>query len=216
MSEKQFFTNKKATATKNICQKIENKFSGFPDLIIINEMLPLFIELKAPTKGNKFKVELSQISTHLRIKANNYVSFFLVRHPQTKALYLFEGGKLCTFLASHTLATLLVSEASEGFLGRGRWKLSWHLRIKKLVLCRKENEMVALRFLATFTNRTPRLQMRLLLRHESCNGNGMVASAIRCIFAPLPLDKTRKVEGGKKNDPTPRGVRSSPFFYMYL
>jgi penicillin-binding protein-related factor A (putative recombinase) len=82
-------------------------------------MLPLFIELKAPTKGNKFKVELSQISTHLRIKANNYVSFFLVRHPQTKALYLFEGGKLCTFLASQTLATLLVSEASEGFLIRG-------------------------------------------------------------------------------------------------
>ena len=53
MSEKQFFfTNKKATATKNIYpKKIENKFnSGFPDLIIINEMLPLFIELKAPTK----------------------------------------------------------------------------------------------------------------------------------------------------------------------
>ena len=121
MSEKQFFLQiKKQLPPKTFIQKIENKFnSGFPDLIIINEMLPLFIELKAPTKGNKFKVELSQISTHLRIKANNYVSFFLVRHPLTKALYLFEGGKLCTFLASQTLATLLVSEASEGFLGRG-------------------------------------------------------------------------------------------------
>ena len=121
MTEKQFFLQiKKQLSPKTFIQKIENKFnSGFPDLIIINEMLPLFIELKAPTKGNKFKVELSQISTHLRIKANNYVSFFLVRHPLTKALYLFEGGKLCTFLASHTLATLLVSETSEGFLGRG-------------------------------------------------------------------------------------------------
>ena len=121
MKEKQFFLNiKKQLPPNTFIQKIENKFnSGFPDLIIINEMLPLFIELKAPTKGNKFKVELSQISTHLRMKANNYVSFFLVRHPLTKALYLFEGGKLCTFLASHTLATLLVSEASEGFLGRG-------------------------------------------------------------------------------------------------
>ena len=85
-------------------------------------MLPLFIELKAPTKGNKFKVELSQISTHLRIKANNYVSFFLVRHPLTKALYLFEGGKLCTFLASQTLATLSVSTEAEGFLVRGSLK----------------------------------------------------------------------------------------------
>ena len=68
---------KKQLPPKTFIQKIENKFnSGFPDLIIINEMLPLFIELKAPTKGNKFKVELSQISTHLRIQANNYVSFF--------------------------------------------------------------------------------------------------------------------------------------------
>jgi len=121
MTEKNFFLSiKKQLPKGTFIQKIENKFnSGFPDLIIINEKLPLFIELKSPTKGNKFKVELSQISTHLRIQANNYVSFFLVRHPLTKALYLFEGGKLCTFLASHTLATLLVSEASEGFLIRG-------------------------------------------------------------------------------------------------
>ena len=30
-------------------------------------------------------------------------------------------------------------------------------------------------------------------------------------LAPLQLEKTRRPEGGKKNDPTPRGVRSSPF-----
>jgi hypothetical protein len=121
MSEKQFFLQiKKQLPSKTFIQKIENKFnSGFPDLIIINEMLPLFIELKAPTKGNKFKVELSQISTHLRIKANNYVSFFLVRHPQTKCLYLFEGGKVCEFLAFRHSATLSVSTEAEGFLVRG-------------------------------------------------------------------------------------------------
>ena len=124
MTEKNFFLSIKSQLPKgSFIQKIENKFnSGFPDLIIINEMLPLFIELKAPTKGNKFKVELSQISTHLRIKANNYVSFFLVRHPQTKCLYLFEGGKLCEFLAFRHSATLSVSTEAEGFLIRGSLK----------------------------------------------------------------------------------------------
>jgi hypothetical protein len=41
----------------------------------------------------------------------------------------------------------------------------------------------------------------------------MVALRFHATFdlAPLPLDKTRKVEGGKKNDPTPRGVGSFPF-----
>ena len=121
MTEKNFFLSIKDNLPKGtFIQKIENKFnSGFPDVIIINEKYPLFIELKSPTKGNTFKVEPSQISTHLRLKANNYVSFFLVRASSKSVLYLFEGGKLCTFLASQTLATLLVSEASEGFLGRG-------------------------------------------------------------------------------------------------
>ena len=121
MPEKQFFLQiKKQLPPKTFIQKIENKFnSGFPDLIIINEMLPLFIELKAPTKGNKFKVELSQISTHLRIKANNYVSFFLVRHPSTSLLYLFEGGSVCKFCASHDLCTFILSTEAEGFLATG-------------------------------------------------------------------------------------------------
>jgi hypothetical protein len=73
-------------------QKIENKYnSGFPDLIIINEMLPLFIELKAPIKGNKIKLEKSQISTHLRIYNNNYISFILVKDPSTSNAFLFDG-----------------------------------------------------------------------------------------------------------------------------
>ena len=125
MSEKQFFLQiKKQLPPKTFIQKIENKFnSGFPDLIIINEMLPLFIELKAPTKGNKFKVELSQISTHLRIKANNYVSFFLVHDSLTSDLFLFEGGKLCNYLATNQLCTLAISEKKEiGFLVRGSLK----------------------------------------------------------------------------------------------
>ena len=116
-----------------------------------------------------------------------------------------------SFLRFDTLRPSPFRPKQKDFWCVDRWKSSWLLRIKKWDLCRKENEMVALRFFATFTNKLLRLQMRLLLRHESCNGNEMVASAIRCTFAPLPLDKTRKVEGGKKNDPTPRGVRSSPF-----
>ena len=120
MKEKQFFLNiKKQLPLNTFIQKIENKFnSGFTDVIIINKKLPLFIELKSPTKGNRFKVELSQISTHLRIQANNYVSFFLVRHPSTSLLYLFEGGSLCKFLASQPCNPSL-SPSTEGFIAHG-------------------------------------------------------------------------------------------------
>ena len=121
MKEKQFFLNiKKQLLPNTFIQKIENKFnSGFTDVIIINEKFPLFIELKSPTKGNKFKIELSQISTHLRIQANNYVSFFLVRHTSTSLLYLFEGGSVCKFCASHDLCTFILSTEAEGFLASG-------------------------------------------------------------------------------------------------
>ena len=120
MKEKQFFLNiKKQLPSNTFIQKIENKFnSGFTDVIIINKKLPLFIELKSPTKGNRFKVELSQISTHLRIQANNYVSFFLVRHPSTSLLYLFEGGSLCKFLASQPCNPSLFP-STEGFIASG-------------------------------------------------------------------------------------------------
>jgi len=92
-SEKNFFKQVKASLNKsNFIQKIENKFnSGFPDLIIITEQLPLFIELKAPIKGNKIKLEKSQVSTHLRIYNNNYVSFILLKDPSTSNAFLFDG-----------------------------------------------------------------------------------------------------------------------------
>jgi len=91
--EKNFFKQIKASLNKSdFIQKIENKYnSGFPDLIIINEKLPLFIELKAPIKGNKINLEKSQISTHLRIFKNNYISFILVRDPLTSNAFLFDG-----------------------------------------------------------------------------------------------------------------------------
>ena len=92
-SEKNFFKQIKSTLNKSdFIQKIENKYnSGFTDLIIINEKLPLFIELKAPIKGNRIKLEKSQISTHLRIFKNNYISFILVRDPLTSNAFLFDG-----------------------------------------------------------------------------------------------------------------------------
>ena len=118
MTEKNFFLSIKSQLPKgSFIQKIENKFnSGFPDLIIINEKLPLFIELKAPTKGNTFKVEPSQISTHLRISANNYVSFFLVQAPSKSVIYLFEGGTLCKALALQVPCNPILSHETEGFL----------------------------------------------------------------------------------------------------
>ena len=91
--EKNFFKQIKASLNKsNFIQKIENKYnSGFPDLIIITETLPLFIELKAPIKGNRIKLEKSQVSTHLRIYNNNYVSFILLKDPSTSNAFLFDG-----------------------------------------------------------------------------------------------------------------------------
>ena len=92
-SEKNFFKQVKASLNKSdFIQKIENKYnSGFPDLIIINETLPLFIELKAPIKGNRIKLEKSQVSTHLRINKNNYISFILKNDPRTSNAFLFDG-----------------------------------------------------------------------------------------------------------------------------
>ena len=118
MTEKNFFLNiKKQLPKGTFIQKIENKFnSGFPDIIIINEKFPLFIELKSPTKGNIFKVEPSQIATHLRIQANNYVSFFLVQAPSKSVIYLFEGGTLCKALATQEPCNPILSHETEGFL----------------------------------------------------------------------------------------------------
>ena len=92
-SEKNFFKQVKASLNKSdFIQKIENKYnSGFPDLIIITEILPLFIELKAPIKGNRIKLEKSQVSTHLRINKNNYISFILKNDPRTSKAFLFDG-----------------------------------------------------------------------------------------------------------------------------
>ncbi len=118
MTERNFFLNiKKQLPKGTFIQKIENKFnSGFPDIIIINEKFPLFIELKSPTKGNIFKVEPSQIATHLRIQANNYVSFFLVQAPSKAILYLFEGGILCKALALQEPCNPILSHDTPGFL----------------------------------------------------------------------------------------------------
>ena len=118
MTEKNFFLSIKNQLPKGtFIQKIENKFnSGFPDLIIINEKLPLFIELKSPTKGNTFKIEPSQIATHLRISANNYVSFFLVQAPSKAIIYLFDGGTLCKASSAKMPCNPPLSHDTEGFL----------------------------------------------------------------------------------------------------
>jgi len=135
-SEKNFFKQIKSSLNKSdFIQKIENKYnSGFTDLIIINEKLPLFIELKAPIKGNRIKLEKSQISTHLRIFKNNYISFILVRDPLTSDLFLFDGGKLCTFISVH-LCTPTLSASLPGYLDHGNLvrvlqTANWEARIR--------------------------------------------------------------------------------------
>ena len=70
---------KMALPKNSFFQKIENRVSsGFPDLFILLNGIPLFIELKSPIKGNRIKCEKSQIAWHLRYNACNGVSFFLL------------------------------------------------------------------------------------------------------------------------------------------
>lgn len=134
MKEKNFFLNIKKQLPKDcFIQKIENKFnSGFPDLILITDKLPLFIELKSPIKRNRITMEKSQISIHLRIKANNYISFILVNDPLTSDLFLFDGGIICNFCVSKGLCNFNLSE-KKGFLFRGTLKEC--LRIANQKVC---------------------------------------------------------------------------------
>ena len=137
MKEKNFFLNIKKQLPKGcFIQKIENKFnSGFPDLILITDKLPLFIELKSPIKRNRIIIEKSQISIHLRIKANNYISFILVRCPLTSDLFLFDGGIICNFCVSKGLCNFSLSE-EKGFLVRG--SLEECLRIACVLILSRE------------------------------------------------------------------------------
>jgi len=106
---------KMALPKNSFFQKIENRVSsGFPDLFILLNGIPLFIELKSPIKGNRIKCEKSQIAWHLRYNACKGVSFFLLRAPLTSDLFLFDGGIVakslatnCDFPRSATLASRL-------------------------------------------------------------------------------------------------------------
>jgi hypothetical protein len=115
MSSEKLLANeiKKALPKGSFFQKIENRVaSGFPDLFILLNGIPLFIELKAPIKGNRIKCEKSQIAWHLRYNACKGVSFFLLRVPLTSDLILFDGGIVarsiaqdCEFPKSATLCS---------------------------------------------------------------------------------------------------------------
>ena len=102
MSREKALSNeiKKALPKGSFFQKIENRVaSGFPDLFILLNGIPLFIELKAPIKGNRIKCEKSQIAWHLRYNACKGVSFFLLRVPLTNDLFLFDGGIVARSIA---------------------------------------------------------------------------------------------------------------------
>ena len=115
MSSEKLLANeiKKALPKGSFFQKIENRVaSGFPDLFILLNGIPLFIELKSPIKGNRIKCEKSQIAWHLRYNACKGVSFFLLRVPLTSDLILFDGGIVarsiaqdCEFPKSATLCS---------------------------------------------------------------------------------------------------------------
>ena len=93
---------KKALPKNSFFQKIENRVSsGFPDLFILLNGIPLFIELKSPIKGNRIKCEKSQIAWHLRFNACNGTSFFLLRVPSTSDLFLFDGGIVARSIAQN-------------------------------------------------------------------------------------------------------------------
>ena len=104
MSREKTLSNeiKKALPKNSFFQKLENRVgSGFPDLYILLNGIPLFIELKAPIKGNRIKLEKSQIAWHIKHNSCNGASFILLRDAFTSNLVLFDGGQVALSIAKN-------------------------------------------------------------------------------------------------------------------
>ena len=78
---------KKAFATR-----IENKHGGgVPDVHIVWDGFPFWLELKV-SKGNKVNVAPHQVAWNMAYWARGGLSFYLVKDPRDKGLYLFDAS----------------------------------------------------------------------------------------------------------------------------
>ena len=78
---------------KAFATRIENKHGGgVPDVHVVWDGLPFWLELKV-TKKYAVNVSPHQIAWHMAYHARGGLSFFLVRGPSPKDIYLFGGEK---------------------------------------------------------------------------------------------------------------------------
>ncbi len=92
MSESNFWKTVKRNLPSNChATRIENRHGGgVPDTHIIWDGLAFWIELKV-MKGNKILISPHQIAWNMAYCKNKGVSFFLVKDPRDKSIYLFDG-----------------------------------------------------------------------------------------------------------------------------
>ena len=92
MSESNFWKTVKRNLPSDChATRIENRHGGgIPDTYIIWNGLSFWIELKV-MKGNKILISPHQIAWNTVHCKNNGVSFFLVKDPRDKSIYLFDG-----------------------------------------------------------------------------------------------------------------------------
>ena len=92
MSESNFWKTVKRNLPSNChATRIENRNGGgVPDVHLIWNGFAFWIELKV-MKGNKILVASNQVAYHTSYSRYGGVSFFLVKDPRDKYLYLFDG-----------------------------------------------------------------------------------------------------------------------------
>lgn len=62
-----------------------------PDVHLLWDGLPVWLELKVATKTNRIKLSPQQIAWHMAYYARGGASFFLVKAPSSSSIVLFEG-----------------------------------------------------------------------------------------------------------------------------
>ena len=78
---------------KTFATRIENKHGGgVPDVHILWDGIPFWFELKV-AKYERVKVSPHQVAWHMAYFARGGLSFFLVKHPSSRSIFLFEGNK---------------------------------------------------------------------------------------------------------------------------
>jgi len=92
MSESNFWKTVKRNLPSDChATRIENRHGGgVPDVHIVWNGFAFWIEMKV-MKGNKILIANNQIAYHISYSRYGGISFFLVKDPRDKSIYLFDG-----------------------------------------------------------------------------------------------------------------------------